>query len=351
MKMSASKPPPVSPDEALLKRLHGALERWERTGAGPTSSLSGGGAIAELESQLARLCDAKYAVAVASGTIALRAAAAAVGVGRDTNVIVPALDWPAATTAVMSLGAQPRPADCGAASILIDAGAVRELIDESTRAVVVTHLAGMPADMDALVEVAAEFDIPVIEDASQAVGAIHRGRPIGALGTVGAFSLGPGKLVDAGEGGVVVTNDEAVYAAAIRATQHPARHARAGLDSTPAFALAARIHPAAAFLGLCAFEELPAELARRGEYAREIRTRASDLHIGIPYEGNGTRFSWSCVPALVDQSTFAHLAEAGLGATALGITDIACDLRTGTHTPNADNLLPLCHRLYLRQPS
>ncbi len=148
----------------------------------------------------------------------------------------------------MSLGAQPRPADCREDSILIDAGHVRNLIDENTRAVVVTHLAGMPGDMDALISVAAESDTPLIEDTSQALGATYRGTPIGALGTVGAFRR-PGKVLDAGEGGVVVTNEEAVYAAAIRATQHPARHVRAGLHPASAFALGARIHPAAAFLG------------------------------------------------------------------------------------------------------
>ncbi len=91
MKVSALEPSPASPDAALLNRLREALDSWEATGAGPSSSLNGGGAIEEFESRLAHLCGAKYAVAVSSGTIALRAAAAAVGVGPHTNVIVPRL--------------------------------------------------------------------------------------------------------------------------------------------------------------------------------------------------------------------------------------------------------------------
>jgi dTDP-4-amino-4,6-dideoxygalactose transaminase len=337
------------PDGPLIARLRAALDMWEATGRGPTSSVSGGGAVAELEAQLATVCGTKYALCVSSGTLALRVAAQAVGVHAGANVVVPALDWPAAAAAVRSLGAEPKPADCGPDSILVSAEAMRGAIDAQTRAVVVTHLAGMPADMDALLRVAAEREIPLIEDGSQAMGATFGGRPVGALGTVAAFSLGPGKLVDAGEAGVIVTNDESVYMAAVRATQHPARQLRNGFPPSP-LPLATRLHPAAAFLGLAAVCALPGELHRRRALADMIRSRATGCGLLIPPEPAGQRFSWSCVPAIARTDVEANLSADELGSAPLGLMHIPSLVsRTGT-TPNADTLLPLARRLYARSP-
>lgn len=335
-----------SPDTAMLGRLHEALERWEAGGGGPTSSLTGGGAVAELERRLAELCSTRYAVAVASGTIALRAAAAAVNVDSTSSVVIPALDWPAAAAAVTSLGALLLPADCGASSILVDPAAVRRAVRLDTRAVVVTHLAGMPVDVDAIRAAAGRHEIAVIEDGSQALGASRSGRPVGSLGDVAAFSLGPGKLVDAGEGGVVVTNNENIYAAVIQATQHPARHLRVGLAAQPERTLAARIHPAAAMLALLALDEVDEKLEARRRVAMAVAQRTSGTSVRITREMPGERFSWSSIIGIGERAAFAEVRHLDVRDAPLGAMEIGPMLGAEQRKPNARQLMPRVRRLF-----
>jgi dTDP-4-amino-4,6-dideoxygalactose transaminase len=337
-----------APDQLLLRRMRTALDRWEAAGGGPTSSLSGGGAIAELEARMAERCGVAHALAVASGTIALRAAIGAVGVEAGSEVIVPALDWPAAAAAVLSLGATPVPADCRLDSILVDPEAIRCRVGGRTRAIVVTHLAGMPVDMTRMLQVANAFGIPVVEDCSQALGAVDRGRPVGSIGTVGVFSLGPGKIVDAGEGGVLVSDDPLVYERALRATQHPARLLRAGFAPHTDLALAARVHPAAAFLALPGLDGLDAELARRKTVADEIRERAGGCGVRVADEEPHQRFSWPVVAATVGPEASARLRHRGLGTTAIGLSHIPSLVGDDRRVPNAARVGPRAHRLYLR---
>jgi dTDP-4-amino-4,6-dideoxygalactose transaminase len=335
-------------DQALLARSRAALDAWEPRMEGPSSSLTGGGAISLLERRFADYCGVRYALALPSGTLALRAALAAVGVRPGSRVVVPALDWPAAAAAVLSLNARPVPADTTSGWFLVDPQAVEARLDRHTRAVVVTHIAGVPADLTSLRAVCDDRGIALIEDGSQALGARTEARPVGSFGAAGVFSLGPGKLVDAGEGGVLVTDRDDLYRAAVRATQHPLRQLRGGIHPPDPLALSARIHPLAAIVGVHGLDGIEHELVRRRQVAGGVVAVASGITgVTVPAEAAGQRFAWPCVPAMVTTAGAAILANAGLGAAPLGIYDITRQLRgDSSATPNAGEAARRACRLY-----
>ncbi|MEV5965553.1 DegT/DnrJ/EryC1/StrS family aminotransferase [Kribbella sp. NPDC051952] len=150
---------------------------------------------------------APYGVSVVNGTVALFLALRALGVGRDDEVIVPAYTFVASATAVVLAGARPVIADVTPDTLHLDPVAVGRLIGPRTKAIMPVHLAGAPAEVDAL----KEYGIPIVEDAAQAHGATWRNRPVGTLGDAACFSFQSSKAMTAGEGGLVVTADEAVY--------------------------------------------------------------------------------------------------------------------------------------------
>ena len=167
--------------------------------------------LARFEEEFASYCECKYAVGVSSGTDALKLAYLAAGVGPGDEVIVPVNTFIATAEAVSHIGARPVFVDCLAETANIDPHLVEGALTHRTKAIVPVHLYGQPADMDAISAVAEKHGIPMAEDACQAHGAEYRGRRTGALGLAAAFSFYPGKNLGAlGDGGAVVTNDEAV---------------------------------------------------------------------------------------------------------------------------------------------
>jgi perosamine synthetase len=171
----------------------------------------------EFESEMAIITGNKYALALNSGTAALHCAVAGVGVEPGDEVIVPALAYIACPAAVLHHQAIPVFADVDPRSYNLTADSVQAAISPRTRAVMVVHLHGYPADIDEIISICASRGLPVIEDFSQAIGAKYRGRPAGANATVGAASLMSGKnLPSAGEAGILVTKDRAVRNRAAR---------------------------------------------------------------------------------------------------------------------------------------
>lgn len=167
--------------------------------------------VEEFEMEFARLCQAKAAYAVANGTTALHLALLASGCGTGDEVILPSLNFVAAANVIMHVGATPVFCDIeGTRNLNLDVADVEAAITPATRAIVVLHYGGHPCRMDRICELAAAHSIAVIEDAAHAPGARWRGRPCGTLGDVGCFSFFSNKNLPTGEGGMVVTNDEAV---------------------------------------------------------------------------------------------------------------------------------------------
>ena len=162
----------------------------------------------DFEAAFAEFCACPHAMGVSSGTDALILAYKAAYVHPGDEVIVPANTFMATAEAVTHVGAIPVPVDVLPDTANIDPAAVEAAITPRTRAVVPVHLFGQPVDMDAITAIAKRHDLAVIEDACQAHGATHKGRPTGSLGDVAAFSFYPGKNLGAlGDGGAVTTAD------------------------------------------------------------------------------------------------------------------------------------------------
>ncbi len=166
------------------------------------------------EARFAQLMGVRHALAVSSGTAALATAMAALGVGPGDHVIVPAYTWISTASAAIALGAVPVIADIDE-SLTMDVVDAERQITTRTKAVVAVHMRGAPADMAAVTAMAKRHGIAVLEDAAQAVGGSYRGRRLGSIGAIGIYSLQFNKIITCGEGGVVVTDDERLYARAL----------------------------------------------------------------------------------------------------------------------------------------
>lgn len=163
------------------------------------------------EAAFAAYTGARFCVGVSNGTAAIQLALMACGVGPGSEVIVPANTFFATAEAVSTAGATPVFVDADPTSYTIDTEKIERAITERTRAIIPVHLYGQAADLDRISEVAARYNLVVIEDAAQAHGSLYRGQRVGALCRAGCFSFYPGKNLGAyGEGGAVTTNDPEV---------------------------------------------------------------------------------------------------------------------------------------------
>lgn len=168
----------------------------------------GGEEITAFETEWAKRFGVRHAVSVNSATSGLMAAVGAVGVGPGDEVIVPPWTMSATAAAALVYNAIPVFSDITEDTFNLDPDALRKAITPYTRAIMVVHLFGHPADMDPILEVAREHRLAVIEDAAQSPSATYRGRLTGTIGDIGVFSLNSNKIVQCGEGGVAVTNDD-----------------------------------------------------------------------------------------------------------------------------------------------
>ncbi|HTW31715.1 MAG TPA: DegT/DnrJ/EryC1/StrS family aminotransferase [Candidatus Sulfotelmatobacter sp.] len=164
--------------------------------------------VAALEQEIAEATQCRFAIGCASGSDALLLALMACGVGPGDEVVTTPFTFVATAGSIARLGARPVFVDIDSATYNLDPGGVEAAITPRTRAILPVHLFGLPADMDSISEVARRHNLPVIEDAAQAIGARYRDKPAGSMGQAGCFSFFPSKnLGGAGDGGMIVTND------------------------------------------------------------------------------------------------------------------------------------------------
>lgn len=185
-----------------IARLRAVVER---------NFLNDGPETAALESRVARLLGARHAVFVTSGTAALFLALRAVGVGPGDEVIVPDLTFIASANAVSLTGATPVLVDIDPRTLTIDVAAAESAITPRTRAIMPVHVTGRSADMIALARAAHTHGLAIVEDAAEGFRSYAHGRFLGTHGAAGCFSFSPNKTVTAGQGGVIVTDDEALH--------------------------------------------------------------------------------------------------------------------------------------------
>jgi len=154
--------------------------------------------------------DARFGITAVNGTAALQVALTAAGIGAGDEVIVPPYTFVATASAVLLANAVPVFADIDRDTLCIAPERIREAITERTRGIIPVHFGGLPADMDAIGAIAEEHDLLVIEDACHAWGSEWKGRKVGAIGDMGCFSFQASKNITAAEGGIILTNDEAL---------------------------------------------------------------------------------------------------------------------------------------------
>lgn len=166
----------------------------------------------EFEDEFAAWVGAKYAVALANGTLALDLALKALGIGPGDEVVVTPRTFIASISCVVNIGATPVFADVEEDSGNISAQTISRVLTPNTKAVICVHLAGWPCDMDPIMDLASKHGLKVIEDCAQAHGARYKGRSVGSIGHVGAWSFCQDKIMTTGgEGGMVATNDQVLW--------------------------------------------------------------------------------------------------------------------------------------------
>ena len=188
----------------------------------------------QFETEFAKWADSKYAIAMGNGTLALEVALQALDIGAGDEVIVTPRTFIASISSVVNAGATPVFADVDEATGNITPESIAAVLTDKTRAIVCVHLAGWPCDMDGIMALADQHKLFVIEDCAQAHGATYKGRSVGSIGHVGAWSFCQDKIMTTGgEGGMVTTNDEQLWRkmwaykdhgksyAAVYETEHP----------------------------------------------------------------------------------------------------------------------------------
>ena len=180
-----------------------------------SGSMSGTDISIQFEKELATFHQTKHALTFCNGTAAILAAFYGCGIGYGDEVIGPSYTYWASMMSLFSLGAVPVFAEINPESLCIDPIDIEKKITPKTKAIMVVHLFGHPADMDAIMKIAKKHKLKVIEDVSHAQGGLYKGKILGTIGDVGAFSCMAFKSFSIGEGGVMVTNNDEIYQKAI----------------------------------------------------------------------------------------------------------------------------------------
>jgi dTDP-4-amino-4,6-dideoxygalactose transaminase len=164
----------------------------------------------QFEEKLQKHIGVKHALTVNSGTSALVASLAAAGIGPGDEVLVPAYTWVATAVAPLAVGAVPILVDVDE-TLTMDPADIERKITPYTKAILPVHMLNLVCDMDAIMDIARRHNLKVVEDACQGVGITYKGRRVGTIGDVGAFSFNQYKNLNSGEGGAVITNDDRIF--------------------------------------------------------------------------------------------------------------------------------------------
>lgn len=177
---------------------------------------SAGPFVKKFEDAFAKYLGVRYATAVCNGTAALHVALLALGIGADDEIIVPAFTMASTWLAAIYAGAKPVFVDCDLADYNIDVKKIEEKISKKTRAIMPVHLYGQACQMDEITALAKKYKLYVIEDAAEAHGAEYKEKKCGAFGDIGCFSFYANKIITAGEGGMIATDNAAIRQEAVR---------------------------------------------------------------------------------------------------------------------------------------
>lgn len=269
--------------------------------------LTTGPAVAAFEEEFAAAVDARFAVACSNGTAALHLSMLAARVGSGDEVVVPSLTFAASANCARYVGADVVFADVREDTLNLDPDAVRAVLTERTAAVVTVDYAGVPGDLDEIRAICEEHDLVMVEDGCHAPGARHRGRPVGSVADLTAFSFHPVKHLTTAEGGMITTDDPDLARRARRLRNH-------GIDTdfrqresagTWEYDVAElgfnyRLPDLNCALGRSQLAKLPAWVARRRELAARYGALLREVPgLRLPHEPDDVEASWHLYPVRV----------------------------------------------------
>jgi perosamine synthetase len=272
--------------------------------------LTQGPRVAEFERAFADRVGAAEAVATTSCTTALHLSLYVSGVGPGDEVIVPSLSFIASANAVWHCGATPVFADIDPLTFNLDPADAETKVTSRTKAIMPVHQVGLPADMDAFLDLAGRHGLEVIEDAACAIGASYKGRPIGSLGPLACFSFHPRKVITCGEGGMIAVQDPEVAERLRRLRQHAmdqsalARHAarEVVIEHYPERGWNARMTDLQAAIGLKQLEVLDTVLTERRRLAERYSAALESVSwLQTPHEPEYAIRTWQSYPIQLGQ--------------------------------------------------
>lgn len=279
----------------VTKEIEDAVLDVLRAGA-----MSGTDITKQFEKEYADWLGVKYALGHSTGTGALHAAMFGLGIGHGDEIICPSITYWASALPIFSLGGTVVFADIDPETLCIDPNDIERHISERTKAIVVVHYCGMPADMDPIIEIAEKHDLKVIEDVSHAHGGKYKGKMLGAIGDVSAYSLMSGKSFACGEAGILCTNDQRLYERAL-AFGHYGRHSSITLEEIKSGAglpwggYKYRMHQmssAMARVQLKYYSEQMAEIDKAMNYFWDLLEGMPGLGDHRPKEPDSTKGGW-----------------------------------------------------------
>lgn len=333
--------------ERVRATLSRACDDW-----GHLSAVGGDGPIREFEDALNDVTGGRYTIACSNATSALLMALMASGVGRGDEVILPAYTWPQTLSPVLLTGATPIFADIDKNTVTVSLSSIRRLMTKRTRAILAVHIFGIPADIEAIEELARQRGCVTIYDAAQGFGALYDNRPIGSFGNFVAFSFGRGKLLSVGEGGALICNGREGYERAIAFSQHPLRMhrqidddgMRGGIDGV---SMNFRMHPLVASLALGQLEGMV-----HAEILKDLREKYLNLREKLKNEGMEKSLpavprkatpSGAAIPLIVSKEEGTPVVNAAIGR--LGYETYTAGVQTPLHmTHTVQDGTWLCQR-------
>ena len=258
--------------------------------AGPNLSL--GPKVGQFEQAFARYIGRKRAVAVNSGTSGLFLCASAMGIGPGDEVVTTSFTFVASATSIMMTGARPVFVDIDPVSLNIDPARIESAITERTKAILPVEVFGNPAGFERICEVARKHNLPVIEDSCEALGSALNGRKAGAFGAMSVFGFYPNKQITTGEGGMILTDDDALADACV-SLRNQGRTPNAGWLAHERLGYNYRLSDINCALGIVQLSRIDEIKAKRRQVAQWYQEMLADeSRLIVPAEPQGCELSW-----------------------------------------------------------
>jgi 8-amino-3,8-dideoxy-alpha-D-manno-octulosonate transaminase len=274
----------------------------------------------DLEAEVSEYTGAAYAHAVSSGSTAVACTLAAAGIGYGDEVIVTPFTYIATNEAVLWNGALPVFAEIDE-TLCLSAEGIRKAITPKTKAVLLVHMCGAAADMDAIMEVCKEHNLILVEDAGQALGAFYKGKSVGTFGVAGAFSFDFFKITTAGEGGLAITNNKEAYDIMQQVSDHGHDHIgdNRGMEQHPILGTNYRISELHAAVGLAQMRKINTIREDKRRNKAYLKSRLAEVagitfrHMPDPDGDSGTFLNFFLPTTELAQQAMDQFAADGLG--------------------------------------